>query len=82
MQEFDSLDELHLHETEDPELVVAEYRLHGRIVPTGKEFAHHLVMVARIRDGLITHSRTYANPLDNAVAFDAVNDLLAALTTA
>ncbi|WP_433893377.1 nuclear transport factor 2 family protein [Streptomyces sp. CA-111067] len=82
LQEFDSIDELHLHQTTDPDVVIAEYRLHGRAVLTGKRFASHLVLVARIHDGLIVRARTYANPLDNAVAFDMVDDLLTGLTAA
>jgi uncharacterized protein len=39
-------------------------------------------MIARVRGGLIVWSRTYANPLDGAIAFDMVDDLLAGLTTA
>ncbi|WP_055589860.1 nuclear transport factor 2 family protein [Streptacidiphilus griseoplanus] len=82
LQEFDSVDDVHIHDTTDPGVVVAEYRLHGRVVPTGKRFASHLVMVTRIHDGLIIRARTYANPLDSAIAFDTVHDLLTGLTTA
>lgn len=38
-------------------------------------------MVARVRDGLITWPRSYSNPLDGAIAFDGVEDLLAGLAT-
>ncbi|MEW9528677.1 nuclear transport factor 2 family protein [Microbispora sp. NPDC049125] len=82
VQEFDSVDDVHIHETADPEVVVAEYRLHGRVVATGKRFASRIVMVARIRAGVIVWSRSYSNPLDAVIAFDAVHDLLAGLTTA
>jgi uncharacterized protein len=75
------VDHVDIHETTDPEIIVAEYRLHGRVVATGKRFASDIVMIAQVRDGLITWSRTYSNPLDAAIAFDAVQDLLAALTT-
>ncbi|MER5532557.1 nuclear transport factor 2 family protein [Streptomyces mirabilis] len=82
LQEFDSVDNVRIHETSDPEVVVAEYRLHGRVLATGKRFAFDIVMIARIRGGLIIWSRTYSNPLDGAIAFDTVDDLLAGLTTA
>jgi ketosteroid isomerase-like protein len=82
LQVFDSVGNVHIHETTDPELVVTEYRLHGRVVATGKRFASDIVMIARVRDEQIIWSRTYSNPLDGAIAFDIVHDLLAALTTA
>lgn len=82
LQEFDAVDHVSIHETTDPEVVVTEYRLHGRVVATGKRFASDIVMVARVRDGLIVWSRNYSNPLDGAIAFDAVHDLLAGLTAA
>jgi ketosteroid isomerase-like protein len=82
LQEFDAVDHVRLHETADPEVVITEYRLHGRVIPTGKSFASDIVMIARVRDGLIVWSRNYSNPLVGAVAFDTVGDLLAGLTAA
>jgi ketosteroid isomerase-like protein len=80
MQRFDSLERVRVHETADPEVVIVEYLVHGTVTATGKRFASDLVMVARVRDGLIVHSRTYANPLDSAVAFDATEQLFSALS--
>ncbi|MCX4429908.1 MULTISPECIES: nuclear transport factor 2 family protein [Streptomyces] len=82
LQKFTAVDHVQVHETTDPELVVADYRLHGRVLATGKQFAFDMVMFARIRDGLITWSRIYSNPLDGAIAFDAAEGLLAAITAA
>jgi ketosteroid isomerase-like protein len=82
LQKFTAVDRVQMHETTDPELVVADYRLHGRVLATGKQFALDMVMFARIRDGLITWSRIYSNPLDGAIAFDAAEGLLAAITAA
>ncbi|MFF4837296.1 nuclear transport factor 2 family protein [Streptomyces sp. NPDC001315] len=80
MQKHDSLDHVRIHGTDDdPELVVAEYRLHGRILATGKRFALDIVMFARVQDGLITWLRTYSDPLAALIAFDAAEDALAAL---
>nr|WSY57285.1 nuclear transport factor 2 family protein [Streptomyces sp. NBC_00886] len=79
LQKFNAVDHVHVHETTDPELVVTDYRLHGHVLATGKRFAFDMVMFARVRDGLITWSRTYSNPLDGAIAFDATEGLLAAM---
>ncbi|MER6008836.1 nuclear transport factor 2 family protein [Nonomuraea angiospora] len=79
IQTFESVDNIEIRETTDPEVVVVEYRLHGRVTATGKQFANQIIMVARVRDGLITWSRNYSNPLDGVIAFDMVDDLLAGL---
>lgn len=71
-----------MYGTTDPELAVAEYRLHGEVLATGKRYTLDSVMFARVRGGLITWSRVYTNPLDGAVAFGAVDRLLGALRPA
>ncbi|MFI5687671.1 nuclear transport factor 2 family protein [Streptomyces sp. NPDC051636] len=55
------------------------HRLHGRVLATGKRFAYDVVMFARVRDGLITWSRVYSNPLAGAIAFDSAGEFLTAL---
>lgn len=82
VQEFEAVDRVRIHETTDPDVVIAEYRLHGRVVATEKRFASDIVMIARVRDGLIIWSRSYSNPLDSAIAFDTIHDLFAGLTAA
>lgn len=82
LQKFTAVDRVQVYETTDPEVVVAEYRLHGRVLATGKQFAFDMVMFARIRAGLITWSRIYSNPLDGTIAFDAAEGLLAAIAAA
>ncbi|MEU5638229.1 nuclear transport factor 2 family protein [Streptomyces milbemycinicus] len=82
MQKFDGIDHISVHATDDPELIVAEYRLHGRVLATGKRFAYDIVTFARVRDGLITWYRTYSNPLAAAIAFDAADEMLTALAAA
>ncbi|MFG2123407.1 nuclear transport factor 2 family protein [Streptomyces sp. NPDC048710] len=82
LQRFTAVDHVHVHQTTDPELLVADYRLHGHVLATGKHFTFDMVMFARIRDGLIIWSRIYSNPLDGLIAFDAAEGLLAAITAA
>lgn len=36
----------------DPDVVITEYRLHRRVVATGKRSASDIVMIARARQGL------------------------------
>jgi ketosteroid isomerase-like protein len=76
LQKFTGIDNLRIFETADPEVVIAEYLVHGRVLATGKTFSHQLVLFARVRAGLIVESRNYANPLDAAVAFDIFDTML------
>jgi ketosteroid isomerase-like protein len=59
---------LGLHQTVDPEVVVAEYRVHGTMTATQKAFQYTFVTVTRVRDGRIVWSRDYNNPLEMAEA--------------
>jgi ketosteroid isomerase-like protein len=52
-----------VHESTDPEVIVAEYVNDGRITTTGRTFSFANVLVMRIRDGLIVTSRDYHNHL-------------------
>lgn len=51
-----------VHETADPEVIVAEYDLHGELVPTSQAFTRTYAMVITVRDGKIAHSRDYSDP--------------------
>ena len=68
-----------LHETADPEVIIAEYDVHCRVVATQKSFVASFIMVLRVRDGLIVHSRDYNNPLASAAAVGTTPDRLAAM---
>jgi ketosteroid isomerase-like protein len=60
--EFESVSDVALHETADPQVVVVEYRVNGRITANGSAFSLGFVSVLRIVDGLIAHARDYSNP--------------------
>ena len=69
-----------IHETADPEVIVAEFDYHGRVTATGRTFMIHNIFVLRVRDGQIVTSRDYVNHLALAAAFDRLPQLVAALT--
>lgn len=69
-----------VHETTDPEVVIAEYELHGELTGTAEPFSLRFLMVMTIRDGQIVHTRDYANPIAGARVLGKLPDLLAALT--
>lgn len=53
-------DRVVVHETGDPEVLVAEYDLHGEY--EGKAYVSTYAMVLTVRDGRIVHSRDYSGP--------------------
>lgn len=79
-REYHKVDSVRIHETTDPEVVIAEYRVHGRVVATGRPFVLPFICVITVRDGRIVHSRDYANPVAGAVALGRVPALVAELT--
>lgn len=68
-----------IRETDDPELIVAEwdYQVHHR--PTGRTFESANIQVLRVRDGLIIHSRDFHDHLALIVASGALPQLVTAL---
>ncbi|MDH6117147.1 nuclear transport factor 2 family protein [Kitasatospora sp. GAS204B] len=76
---YTGVDVLHLHDTDDPEVVVAEYQVRGTVSSTGRPFAFTYIMVVRVRDGLIAVSRDYFNVLESMAALDATPEAIAGL---
>jgi uncharacterized protein len=68
-----------IHETADPEVIVAEFEYHGAVLATGRRFVTPCVFVMRVRDGQIVESRDYIEPLARERAFGRLGDLFAAL---
>ena len=60
---FERFDNVVVHDTTDPELIVAEYEIHGTVTATGRPFTFSYVLVLRVRDGKIVRLRDYLNPL-------------------
>jgi ketosteroid isomerase-like protein len=58
-----------VHETTDPEVLVAEFDLHQEA--RGEAFVATYVMVMTIKDGLITYSRDYSDTAAAAARFKA-----------
>jgi uncharacterized protein len=50
-----------VHETKDPEVVIAEYDYDGLVTTTGRSFQVSNIQVSRVRDGQIVTSRDYHN---------------------
>jgi len=68
-----------IHETADPEVIVAEFAYQGQVGETGEPFTVPCVFVMRIRDGLIVESRDYIDPIASARAWGRLDSLLTTL---
>ncbi|MDN3354316.1 nuclear transport factor 2 family protein [Actinomadura sp. DC4] len=78
VRKYERLDNVAIHETADPEVIITEYDLHGRLVATGREFTQSYLMVMTVRDGRIVHTRDYTDPIEGARLLGRVPDLIAA----
>lgn len=65
-----------VHETTDPEVIVAEFAYAGSNLETGKAFSYKCIFVMRVRDGEIVESRDYVDHLGSAEARGGLADLL------
>jgi ketosteroid isomerase-like protein len=54
-------DELVIHDTSDPEVIVVEFDLHGEVSHTGEKYRRSYIQVLRVRDGKIVSLRDYFN---------------------
>ena len=68
-----------VHETLDPEVIVAEFEYRGTVLATGDAYAVPCVFVMRVRDGQIVESRDYIDHLSSARARGHLDDFLAAV---
>jgi uncharacterized protein len=78
MRELTKVENVVVHETTDPEVVIVEYDLHGRFRDQ-KPFVLSYVMVIRVKDGLIVSSRDYGNPVATSRAMGLDFDQFTAL---
>jgi uncharacterized protein len=68
-----------IHETTDPEVIVAEFEYQGT-TDAGEPYALPAIFVMRVRDGEIVSSRDYHDHLASARVAGRLADLFAALS--
>lgn len=68
-----------VHDTADPEVVIAEFDYDGQVTTTGRSFRVANIQVLRVRNGKIVSSRDYHNHLALAAAFGQPHELLSSL---
>lgn len=64
-----------IHDTTDPEVIVAEFEYQGTVAGTGEPFAVPCIFVLRVRDGQIVSSRDYVDHLGMARAMGQLDKL-------
>jgi ketosteroid isomerase-like protein len=72
---FEEFRDLVIYETDDTEVVIAEYEAHGSITTTGAPYHQSIIAVFRVRDSQIVSYRDYLNPLALAEARVTVPDV-------
>ncbi|MFD6421138.1 nuclear transport factor 2 family protein [Streptomyces sp. NPDC060198] len=70
---------IHVHTTDDPEVVIAEFDYEGLYPASGRTFRSANIQVLRVRDGLIVETRDYHDHLAFAAADGRASQLLAAV---
>lgn len=65
-----------VHETSDPEVIVAEFAYAGTHLETGTAFSYPCIFVMRVRDGEIVESRDYVDHLGSVEARGGLAALL------
>jgi uncharacterized protein len=71
-----------IHETTDPEVIVAEFEYQGTVADTGEPFALPGIFVLRVRNGEIVSSRDYFDHLTAARVRGQLDGLLTAVGAA
>jgi uncharacterized protein len=69
-----------IHETTDPEVIVAEFEYQGTDPGTGEAYALPAIFVMRVRDGEIVSSRDYHDAIASARVRGQLGELFAAVS--
>jgi hypothetical protein len=64
----DTVDDITVHETGDPEVVIVEFAAHGRALKTDEPYEQRYISVIRARGGRMVHYKDYWNPIQGLKA--------------
>jgi hypothetical protein len=59
---FERFEPVTVHQTTDPDVIIVEFELHGRVPSLDRAFSRQYIQVLRARAGKIAHWRDYFNP--------------------
>lgn len=77
---FEQFEAIAVHDTADPNVIVAEYDAHGVVPSTDRSFTSRNIWVLHIIDGQIVSWRDYWNPLEIIELQGLLPELLTQLT--
>jgi uncharacterized protein len=66
-------DELVVHRSQDPRVVILEYAVHGTVLRTGLDYNNHFISVITIEDRKIVHWRDYMDSYGAMAALTGTN---------
>ena len=78
---FEQFHDVVIHDTADPEMIIAEYVISGTVTTTGQQSSASFVLILTVRDGKIVRWREYQDTLGMAHALGQLSDLVATLST-
>lgn len=64
----DTVDNVTVHETGDPEVVIVEFEAHGRALKVDEPYDQRYISVIRSRGGRMIHYKDYWNPIQGLKA--------------
>ena len=67
---------IQVHETADPEVIVAEFSYAGHVIESGQAVSYPCIFVMRVRNGEIVESRDYVDHVGSAAARGMLSDLM------
>lgn len=70
-----------VHQTDDPEVIIAEFEYQGRVTTTGRPLRVANIQVLRVRSGKIVATRDYHDHLAIADALGALPQIASALAS-
>lgn len=73
---YDAVEDVRIHQTQDPEVVVAEFTVLGHVIADGSTFRLPFVNVMRIVDGLVQDSRDYGDAVRARELFERIQPKL------
>lgn len=77
----DAIRNVVIHETADPEVIVAEQEAVATETTSGKPFTLAFLLVMRVRGGKIVHLRDYSDALGSAIALNRLPQLVERVST-
>lgn len=78
---FEEFRDVVIHDTADPQTIIAEYVMAGTVTTTGRQSSASFIAILTVRDGKIVRWREYQDTLGMALALGQLPDLLTRISS-